>query len=581
MRYVKNKKTSSYAFRRFFVLSLFIVGFGGLFVRAVYLQLFEREFLEEEGRARHLRVVEIPAHRGMILDRNGELLAVSTPVYSVWANPSEALANNQSIQKAAEILAISEASLTKKLQAKSSKQFLYVKRHADPEHAEKLKQIDLDGIYLQREYRRYYPNTEVISHVLGFTDIDDKGLEGVELAYEEWLRGDNGAKKVIKDQHNRIVEDVEAIRIPQPGRDLAVSLDRRIQYLAYRELKAKAARFGASSASAVMLDVRTGEVLAMANVPSFNPNNRKGYRSNTYRNRAVTDVFEPGSTIKPFTIASALDSKRYSPNTIIHTSPGTYKVSDHTIKDMHNYGSLTVSNVILKSSNVGATKIALTLPAEELWSKFNSIGIGNSTQSGFPGEVTGYIKNFQDWYEVEHATMAFGYGMSMTTLQLARAYLVLASGGLAMPVTMLHESDEKFHAAPVRVFSAETVKQLNPMLRAVVSAEGTGAKAAISGYSVAGKTGTVHKSAKGGYEENKYISLFAGMAPASDPRLVLVVMVNEPSRGVYFGGEVAAPIFSKIMGGALRILNIAPDEAPLQATNNKNTNMPNKPNHAG
>lgn len=581
MKYVKNKKTSTYTFRRFFVLSLFIVGFGGLFVRAIYLQLFEREFLEGEGRARHLRVVEIPAHRGMILDRNGELLAVSTPVYSVWANPSEALANTQSIKKVAAILGIGETSLTKKLQEKRNKQFLYIKRHADTEHAEKLKQVDLDGIYLQREYRRYYPNTEVISHVLGFTDIDDKGLEGIELAYEEWLRGNNGAKKVIKDQHNRIVEDVEAIRIPQPGKNLVLSLDRRIQYLAYRELKAKAARYGASSASAVMLDVRTGEVLAMANVPSFNPNNRKGYRRNTYRNRAVTDVFEPGSTIKPFTIASALDSKRYSPNTIIHTSPGTYKVADHTIKDMRDYGSLTVSHVILKSSNVGATKIALTLLPEELWSKFNSIGIGHSTNSGFPGEVAGYIKNFQDWYEVEHATMAFGYGMSMTTLQLARAYTVLASGGMAMPISMLHKSEKETNARPIRVFSAQTIKQLIPMLRAVVSAQGTGAKAAISGYSVAGKTGTVHKSAKGGYEENKYISLFAGMAPASDPRLVLVVMVNEPSRGVYFGGEVAAPIFSKIMGGALRILNIAPDEVPLQATTIENNGMQSKRDHAG
>ena len=560
------KKISVYPFRRFFLLSFFMFALGGLFVRAVYLQLFEHEFLEGEGKARHLRVVEIPAHRGMILDRNGELLAVSTPVFSAWANPNEALKSRDSILHVAKILNIDANELLTKLNNKNSKKFLYVKRQINPQEAEKIEQKNLPGFYLQREYRRYYPTAEVCSHVLGFTDIDDKGLEGIELAYEQWLRGEPGSKKVIKDQQNRIVEDVEALQIPQPGKNIQLSLDKRVQYLAYRELKANLAKHQARSASAVMIDVTSGEVIAMANVPAFNPNNRKGYSRYTYRNRAVTDVIEPGSTIKPFTIASALESNRFAPNTVINTSPGTLNVADHTIKDAKNYGSLSVSDVILKSSNVGATKIAMQLPAQALWSTFASLGIGQVTESGFPGEVAGHLKDFEGWREVEHATLAFGYGMSVTTLQLARAYSALASDGKLLPISMLHQAktDRDIKNAP-RIFLPETIKQMRTMLTAVVSKKGTGSRAAISGYTVAGKTGTVHKSAKGGYEEDKYVSLFAGMAPASDPRLVLVVMVNEPRSGAYFGGEVAAPIFSKIMAGALRILNVSPDNAPLQA----------------
>jgi len=563
--------------RRVFLLSLFVIGLGGLFVRSVYLQLFEHEFLEEEGKARHLRVVEIPAHRGMILDRNGELLAVSTPIYSVWANPLEALQSHKAIRDVALILNMNADILIKKLQGKKNRQFLYVKRHIGPQQAERLTQLGSKGIHLKREYRRYYPTAEVASHVLGFTGIDDNGLEGIELAYEQWLQGKPGAKKVIKDSYSRIVEDVEAMSIPEPGKDMVLSIDKRIQYIAYRELKAKLSKHSAKSASAVLLDARTGEVLAMANAPSFNPNNREGYGRGTYRNRAVTDVYEPGSTIKPFTIASALESQRYSLNTIIDTAPGTYRIGEFTIRDHRNYGSLSLSGIILKSSTVGAAKIAQTIPAQELWSTFSSIGIGHSTESGFPGEVAGYLKSFHDWHKVEHATMSYGYGMSMTSLQLARAYAVLASGGKLLPISMLRKSDEelkKQQQIPA-IFSPQTVDKVVTMLTAVVSKEGTGSRAAIPGYSVAGKTGTVHKSSKGGYEEDKYISVFAGMAPASDPRLVLVVMVNQPSSGAYFGGEVAAPIFSKIMGGALRILNISPDKVPLQA----NTDI--APEHAG
>ncbi len=561
------KKHPIYSLRRVFLLSLFVIGLGGLFIRSAYLQLFEHEFLEEEGKARHLRVVEIPAHRGMVLDRNGELLAVSTPIHSVWANPLEALQSHKAIRNVALILGVNANNLIKKLQAKKNKQFFYVKRHIGPEQAEKLKKLNANGIHLKREYRRYYPTAEVTSHLLGFTDIDDKGLEGIELAYESWLQGKPGAKKVIKDSFNRIVEDVEALSIPEPGKDVVLSIDRRIQYLAYRELKAQFSKHRAKAASAVLMDANTGEVLAIANVPSFNPNNRTGYSRGTYRNRAVTDVYEPGSTIKPFTIASALESQRYSQNTIIDTSPGKYEIGEFTIHDHRNYGALTVSEVILKSSNVGATKIAQTLPAEELWSTFSAIGIGHSTESGFPGEVAGHLKSFQDWHKVEHATMSYGYGMSMTSLQLARAYTVFASGGKLLPVSMLRKSEEdlaEVEKIPA-IFSPQTVDKVVTMLTAVVSAQGTGSRAAIPGYSVAGKTGTVHKSDKGGYAEDKYISVFAGLAPATDPKLVLVVMVNQPNSGIYFGGEVAAPIFSKIMGGALRILNVSPDKVPLQA----------------
>ncbi len=571
------KKTPIYSARRFLLLALLIFGFGGLFARSIYLQLFEHEFLEEEGKARHLRVVEIPAHRGMILDRNGELLAVSTPVFSVWAHPLEALQSHKALRDVALVLKINADVLIKKLQSKKDRKFFYVKRHINPQQAEKLKTLNAQGVYLKREYRRYYPTGEVSSHILGFTDIDDKGLEGIELAYEDWLRGQVGAKRVIKDSYNRIVEDVEALRIPQPGQNLQLSIDRKLQYLTYRELKSKFTQHHARSASAVLMDVKTGEILAMANVPSFNPNNRSGYRRSAYRNRAVTDVFEPGSTVKPFTIAAALESRRCSPKTVIDTAPGEFEVAGHTIRDIKDFGKLSVSKVILKSSNVGATKIALNTPKEQLWSMFTSLGVGAPTESGFPGEAYGQIKYFKNWYEVEHATLAFGYGMSMTVLQLAHAYCVLASGGKEVTVSMLVVPKHSANKIQTRqILSNKTATQVISMLTAVVSNEGTGVRASIPGYSVAGKTGTVHKSSTEGYAEDKYISLFAGMAPASDPKLVLVVLVNEPRSGSYFGGEVAAPIFSTIMGGALRILNISPDKASLQAESNNSVK-----DHAG
>ena len=560
------ERLPNYRLRRVFVLSVFALGLGALLARAVDLQLFNHEFLEEEGKARHLRVVEIPAHRGMILDRNGQLLAVSTPVHSVWANPPEALNDLESASQVENILGLEAGELARKLEQKKNRQFMYLKRHVDPRQAEQLRHAGLTGIYLQREYRRYYPTAEVSSHVLGFTNIDDTGLEGIELAYEDWLAGKPGAKKVIKDQLNRIVEDVEAVRIPRPGQNVTLSIDRRVQYLAYRELKSGYMQHDARSASAVMIDAKSGEIIAMVNVPSFNPNNRKDYKRHTYRNRAVTDVFEPGSTMKPFVIALALESRRYFPDSVIDTTPGSYRLGRFTIRDVRNFGPLSVNDVLLKSSNVGAVKIAMTIPRPDLWNLYDYMGVGQPTESGFPGEANGYLKNFRDWHPTEHATMAYGYGMSVTALQLARAYTILGSEGRLLSVSMLRNADTgaSWKNSP-RVISPETVKHVRSVLNAVVSEYGTGHRANVSGYHVAGKTGTVRKLVGGEYAANKYIALFAGMAPASDPRLILVVLVDEPNKGGYFGGQVAAPVFSRIMSGALRILNIAPDNVSLRA----------------
>ena len=410
---------------------------------------------------------------------------------------------------------------------------------------------------------RYYPASEVTAHVVGFTDIDDQGQEGLELAYNDWLQGTPGSKRVIKDRLGRIVEDVESIQPSSPGKDLTLSIDRRIQYLAYRELKAAVQQHKARSGSAVLLDVKTGEILAMVNQPSYNPNNRKHMRSSQYRNRAITDVFEPGSTIKPFTIATALESGKYSPTTLIDTTPGYYKIGSYTVHDHINYGVINVTRVITKSSNVGASKIALSLDPERIWSMFNRVGFGSVSASAFPGESAGLMTHYSRWHDIERATMSFGYGLSVTPLQLAHAYSILAADGINRPVSLLKQT------RPVegqRVISAPVTQQVRAMMETVISKEGTGSRASVQGYRVAGKTGTVHKSAAGGYSVDRYISVFAGMAPASKPRLVLVVMINEPEGEEYYGGQVAAPVFSSMMSGALRLMNIAPDNAPILQT---------------
>jgi cell division protein FtsI (penicillin-binding protein 3) len=506
-----------------------------------------------------LRVVNIPAHRGMITDRNDEPLAISTPVDSIWADPQDLLEAPAKWPRLAKLLDLNVHWIRERLRDKSGSEFVYLKRHVPPALAEQVMALDIPGVSTQREYRRYYPAGEVAGHLLGFTNVDDVGQEGAELTYENLLRGTPGSMRVIKDRLGRIVETVERINEPVPGRDLKLSIDRRIQYLAYRELKAAVQDNRAASGSAVVLDVKTGEVLAMVNQPTYNPNNRDSLQSSHYRNRAVTDVFEPGSTVKPFTVAMALESGQYRPDSMIDTEPGTLRVGPNTIHDTHDYGLINVSTVIAKSSNVGASKIALSLPPDRLWNMFHKVGFGTLSGADFPGETAGTLPDYHRWYPIDHATFSFGYGLSVSTLQLARAYAALAAGGELKPVSFVPVENVQ---EGERVMKAKIARQVIAMLEGVVSDEGTGELARVPGYHVAGKTGTVRKSISGGYAEDKYVALFAGMIPATRPRLVMVVVINDPRSDKYYGGSVAAPVFSRVMSGAMRLLDIAPDDLP-------------------
>lgn len=546
--------------RRRLALAVLLAATAGLLWRAVDLQLSDKEFLQGQGDARHLRVVEIAAHRGKLLDRNEEPLAISTPVQSVWVNPGELARDRGHWPALTRLLGLDGDELHRLIAERMDREFVYLRRHIEPDLAARVEALGAAGVYLQQEYRRYYPMGEVAGHVLGFTNVDDEGQEGLELAYDDWLAGVDGAKRVLRDRLGRIVEDVERIRAPRPGRDLVLSLDRRIQYLAYRALKGAVQRNRARAGSAVVLDARTGEVLAMVDQPSYNPNNRADRVSDRYRNRAVTDVFEPGSSIKPFTIAAALESGRYRPHTFVDTSPGFYHIGRYTVRDVRNYGRIDLATVIKKSSNVGASRIALSLEPRALWEMLTHVGFGRVTGSGFPGESGGILTHFFDWSEIHRATLAFGYGLSVTPLQLAHAYTAIASGGRLRPV---HFQRVDAPEAGRRVMSRSTALEVRRMLEGVVSAGGTGQRAAVPGYRVAGKTGTVQKSVAGGYAEDRYLAVFAGMAPASDPRLVTVVVIDEPRNGAYYGGLVAAPVFSEIMSGALRLLAVPPDGRDL------------------
>jgi cell division protein FtsI (penicillin-binding protein 3) len=545
--------------RRTAVLVIMGLAAALLIGRAVDLQVLDNEFLLEQGRVRHLRVVPVPAHRGMITDRNGEPLAMSTPVDSVWADPSELSAQPSHVRELARLLGMDGEALATSLAERRGREFVYIKRHVDPQVAKQVRARGIAGVAMEREYRRYYPAGEVAGHVIGFTNVDDRGQEGLELAYDDWLRGSPGAKKVLRDGHRRVVADVEDIRPPRPGRSLRTSLDRRLQYLAYRELKAGVLAHRARSGSVVILDVSTGEVLAMVNQPAFNPNHRRSLKGSRYRNRAVTDVFEPGSTIKPFTVACALAYGGYRPDSPIDTSPGILRVGRNVVHDVHNLGRIDVATVIQKSSNVGATKLALALPREKLWSVFSALGFGKGTASGFPGEASGRLRGYREWYPIDQATLAFGYGLSVTPLQLARAYLVNAGDGLSRPISFVPVEGP---VAGRRVLPSNVVRQVRRMLEAAVGEEGTAPQARVPGYRVAGKTGTVRRFQPEGYSRRQYVAVFAGMAPASRPRLVSVVVINEPSNGDYYGGKVAAPVFSRIMAESLRLLNVPPDDLP-------------------
>ncbi len=555
----------SYIGRRRTLLGLLSLALIALVVKAVDQHVLKTDFLQHEGELRHLRVVEIPAHRGMITDRNGEPLAMSTPVDSICANPKLLKPDGETLAQLEKILGKNQDELRRLLARYSDRDFVYLKRRANPDVAAQIMELvqtqKLEGIELRREFRRYYPGGEVFAHVIGFTNVDDQGQEGMELAYDEWLVGKPGAKRVILDGRSRIVKDVESIRAPSPGKRLVLSLDRRLQYLAYRELKAAVVQHKARSGSVVILDTRTGEVLAMVNQPSYNPNGSRSGRGGVLRNRALIDVFEPGSTMKPFAVTAAMELGKITPSTVIDTRPGTLRVGRALVKDHHNYGVLDVAGVIRKSSNVGVSKIALDLPQEVLWKAYSELGFGQTSAASFPGESAGQLAPYRRWAKIDQATLSFGYGISVTPLQLAQAYSVLAADGLLHPVSLLRQDQPPEGR---RVMSRSTAVAMRKMLESVISTEGTAPAAAVARYRVAGKTGTVKKSIAGGYAEDRYLAVFAGLAPVSDPRLAMVVMLNEPSAGKFYGGQVAAPVFSKIMAGALRLLNIAPDalEAP-------------------
>ncbi|WP_078085697.1 peptidoglycan D,D-transpeptidase FtsI family protein [Microbulbifer mangrovi] len=522
-------------------------------------------FLQDQGRARTIRTEEIAAYRGSILDRNGELLAVSTPVQTIWANPQLLKeASAEELRALAAALGTPPARLAKRLEKYRNKGFMYLRRHMTPERADKVLGLDLAGVYSKKEYRRFYPAGEVTAQLLGFTNIDDLGQEGLELAYEQSLAGEAGKRQVVKDLKGRTVQDLAVKQEARPGRDLQLTIDMRLQYLAYRELKKAVAENGAASGFMVILDTQSGDVLAMANQPSFNPNNRHGVKAAAMRNRALIDQFEPGSTIKPLTALAALETGRYTPHTRINTSPGYIRLPGKTLLDPVNYGEIDLTRVITKSSQVGITKVAMDLEPETLRELFYRLGLGEAVGSGFPGEAPGILPTRDRWHPIELANFAFGYGLTVNAVQLAQAYSVVANAGLKRPVSLILAQGKK----PVpgeHVVEPELARQVSAMLETVIGPEGTGKRAAVEGYRVAGKTGTVHKVGSDGYADNRYRSVFAGFVPADNPRLAAVVVIDDPSNAKYYGGEVAAPVFGKVMTGAMRLLQVPPEKvAPAE-----------------
>ena len=543
--------------RKKLLLALMLGGMALLCGRAIDLQVLNKQFLQDQGDIRHVGVANVPAYRGKILDRHGAPLAISTPVQSVWVNPQKFKnADATKLRKMVKLLGINEKKLKNLLNPASGKRFAYIQRQVSPAIAAEVKALHLPGMYFAKEFKRFYPAGEVSGHLLGFTNVDDIGQEGMELAYEKILKGVPGSKRVIRDGKRRIIADVENIKEAVDGQDLVLSIDQRLQYLAYRELKSAVQKHRAHSASLVILDAKTGDILAAVNQPSFNPNTRKNLTGKRYRNRAVTDVFEPGSTIKPFVIACALDGGFVRPNAKIETH-GWVRVGRNVVKDIHDYGTLGLTDVLKKSSNVAVSKIALQIPSKDFWGCYNKLGFGTSAGVSFPGEASGSLLGYRQWSSFEQATLSFGYGLSSSVLQLARAYTALADDGVLHYVSLL-KRDQDLDA--LRVMSAATAKRVRAMLEHVVTRQGTAYRARVDGYRVAGKTGTVKKASPGGYSNDRYLAVFVGMAPASDPRLVIAVMIDEPSAGDYYGGKVAGPVFSRVMGGALRVLGIAPDQ---------------------
>ena len=553
----REQRQRSFNGRSLFVGLILVGGAIGLLSRAVYLQIVNEAFLERQADARHIRTAKLPAYRGTITDRNGEVLSVSTPVDSVYANPKELVKSPEVIPQLAKELGLNVKELNAKLSRNANKEFLFLRRHLNPSDAERVMAQEFPGIGLRREYRRYYPAGEVVGHLLGFTNIDDQGQEGLEFAFDHRLAGSPGEKKVLMDRRGRFVEDVESVSAPKNGQNIVTSIDLRIQYLAYRALKSAVQKNKAQSGSVVVVDVDSGEVLAMANQPGFNPNNRASFKAGSYRNRAITDIFEPGSSLKPLVVAAALESGKFQSNSYIDTSPGWVKVGPKQIKDKRNLGRISMETLLQKSSNVAATKLAMSLESEELWQTLSRFGLGQSTASGFPAESAGLLSHYSNWRPIGQATLAYGYGLSMTALQLAQGYAVFGNGGLQRPVSLL-----RVEQAPIarRVISEDVAKSVLGMMESVTQTGGTGTQAAITGYRVAGKTGTSLKATAGGYEESKYTAVFAGVAPVSNPRLAIVVVVDDPNAGQYYGGQVAGPVFADVASGAMRILAVPPDD---------------------
>lgn len=543
------------AWRSFLLFSLLVLGLISLAGRAAYLQGMHNDFLQEKGESRYSRVIEMNADRGMITDRNGQILAISSPIASVYVDPKVIKITPEQLKQLAGLLETSVAEIDGRIKRENSR-FVYLKRQVVPDVAERIMKLKIRGVYLTHESKRYYPESEFAAHVLGFTDINDEGQEGVERGWQEMLAGELGSRRVIKDNKGRIIEDIEKIRLPKEGQDLILSIDRRIQYRAHAELKEAVAINKAKAGSIVVLDAQTGEILALTNLPVYNPNRRSTISNERIRNRALIDTFEPGSTLKPFTVAIAMEVGKVNTNTVMQTAPGLMQVGKRTIRDVSNKGALTVAQIIQQSSNVGTAKIALSLAPQTMWEMFNRSGFGTPTNSGFPGEASGVLRSYNTWRPIEQATMSYGHGISTSLMQLARAYTIFTSGGELKPISLLKQT------MPVmgqRVISRDTAFAMSHMLELATQPGGTAPLAQINGYRVAGKTGTAHKLIDGQYAKKHYISTFVGYAPASNPRLIIAVMIDEPSAGKYFGGAVAAPVFSKVMTSALRILNIPPD----------------------
>ena len=561
----KQKTARRFKGRVTLVLAFFALVASSLVARAVHLQVLDKEFLNQQADTRHLRTERISAHRGTVTDRHGEPLAISTPVDSIWANPKEFAAAVDQVPELARVLGIDSQMLMRRVTRSMDKEFLYLKRHLSPEQAQQVLALKLPGINVQREYRRYYPASEVTGHLVGFTNIDDQGQEGLELAFNHWLAGESGAKRVLKDRLGRSIENVASIRPPHHGKDLRTSIDLRLQYLAYRTLKSAINSHQARSGSIVVLDVKTGEVLAMVNQPTYNPNDRSQFAAARYRNRAITDIFEPGSSLKPLVVAAALESGQYRPSSIVDTAPGFIDVGPKRIEDNRNLGRVSLTTILARSSNVGITKLAMTLQPDQLWDTMTRFGFGALTSSGFPGESAGMLTHFSHWQPISQATLAYGYGVSVTPLQLAQAYAAIGDEGNMRPISLV-ALDQPNEAQ--KVISEDTAVAVRRMLEEVVRPGGTGTKAAVDGYRIAGKTGTAWKFATGGYSEDKYISIFAGLAPASEPRLATVVVIDEPRGELYYGSDVAAPVFADVMSESLRLLAVPPDAMPARDPGN-------------